>query len=87
MTPLEAIQLMVQHKVVRLKHGELEIELSPLAFARDYQSSREISDALAGEFERCTCGHDESMHSGDNGMCLRGCDIDKCFGTGDTRPT
>lgn len=74
MTPDQALTFLDEMKrrgVRTFKFGELEAEFAP-AEAPPMKESKAVA-----ELDNCKCGH--ALHAHNGGLCLQGCEPDKCM--------
>jgi hypothetical protein len=72
---LEAVvQLAVQYRAVRVKLGDIEVELHPSAFAAPPTAASDKADVIN---DVCRCGHSLSVEHNETG-CLLGCPESVC---------
>lgn len=71
----ELLKLMRENKALRVRSGELEVELHPDAFAPAWSAQNSSLDATE---KPCRCGHSIPVQHNPEGQCLEGCEPDAC---------
>ncbi len=69
----DLIDLLRKKGAKRFAGYGVDLELGPLDAPAKGDAKREHAD-----HDACKCGHELTEHQA--GLCLRGCDIDKCVG-------
>lgn len=68
----QLLDLLIAKGVRSFKGHGVELELFP-------PNQPEHASAKTDDIDRCRCGHEVVAHTGE-GLCIHGCDVDKCAG-------